>query len=57
MKLYTRRQFVAHLSNLTTELEQDHEEHTGVGPDDEMSFEHWLYEVSSLNDNMEEADA
>lgn len=57
MKTYNRRQFVNHLTKLVIEFEQDHEEHTGVGPNETMLFDDWLGEIVNLNNNTEAPDA
>lgn len=46
-----RDQFIALMRDMLTEMESDHEEHTGVSSSEQMSFEYWIHDVQSLYDN------
>lgn len=46
-----RAEFLARARQLLDDMEQDHEEHTGVTATDEMSFGQWMIEIESAHEN------
>lgn len=47
----TRDQFITMMAGLIGELALDHEEHTGISGEENMSFESWVGEITSLYEN------
>lgn len=46
-----RREFLDTCRRLLTNMEFDHEEHTGIDEDHEMTFKDWLSEVAAAEEN------
>lgn len=46
-----RAAFLKRVRELADVMEQDHEEHTGIGADEEFTFYDWLDDLTSLHEN------
>lgn len=46
-----REAFILIMTKLLTELKEDHEEHTGITSNEEMSFIQWMDELNNLYEN------
>lgn len=46
-----RKQFIDRTRRLLTEMEFDHEELTGIDEDFEMTFNEWVEEIKSAQEN------
>ncbi|USM11565.1 hypothetical protein vBCbaSRXM_120 [Citromicrobium phage vB_CbaS-RXM] len=51
MKTHTRSQFLVLMRALLDDMEQDHEDCTGVTETDEMPFEEWQAELTTCYEN------
>jgi hypothetical protein len=47
----TRAEFLKRIRNLLEHFEEDHEAHTGIGPDERMTFSAWADEINNAHDN------
>lgn len=50
-KEYTRAEFLVRARELLTEMEQDHEDCTGIPADEKMPLAEWLDDMQNCEDN------
>ena len=46
-----RKQFIDRARKLLTEMEFDHEKHTGLDEDHQMPFNDWIEEIKNAQEN------
>lgn len=51
MKVHTRSEFLTIMRAMLDDMEQDHEEQTGVTATDEMPFDEWQAELTACYEN------